>query len=310
MKKQRVKKPPEKKGKRKKPAIRGKLYIALFAAMVIFTAAFTIFMAVHFHAFVNRPVETSQPEERPVEEAAAFSGGKETEPPDAPAPESKGALVFVIDDAGHNLDSLDPFLEFPGPLTIAVLPGLPHSAEAARRVRSAGKELFLHQPMEAVGGSSPGPGAIRAGMDRDEIRAVINRNLDELWPVAGMNNHEGSRITMDEEAMHAVLELCRERDILFLDSRTIAETAAPQAARRLGMSIGERDIFVDNAQDRESMLFYINKGLLRAEEAGSAILIGHAFSSELAPLLAELYPDLKEQGFSFSSVAGIINGTH
>ena len=111
---------------------------------------------------------------------AAAQGGV----PERPSIPSRGTLVFVIDDAGHNLRDLEPFLAFPGPLTIAVLPGLPYSAETARRVRAAGKELFLHQPMESIGGRNPGPGAIRSGMGRDEIRAIISRNLDELWPVA------------------------------------------------------------------------------------------------------------------------------
>ena len=232
-------------------------------------------------------------------------------PPEPPAPVSvpagsAGTLVFVIDDAGHNLRDLQPFLDFPGALTIAVLPGLTYSAEAARRIRAAGKELFLHQPMESLGGTNPGPGAIMAGMDSGEIRDIINRNLDEIGDVAGMNNHEGSRITMDEAAMETILSLSRERDILFLDSRTTAETAAPRVARRLGMTIAERDIFVDNVQERESMLYFINRGLDRARHSGSAILIGHIWSRELAPLLKEMYADLIEQGFVFSSVADVL----
>ncbi len=57
-------------------------------------------------------------------------------------PAKLGNLVFVIDDAGNNLRELEPFLRIPGPLTIAVLPGLPHSAEAARRSRAAGGSIF------------------------------------------------------------------------------------------------------------------------------------------------------------------------
>ena len=222
---------------------------------------------------------------------------------------SRGTLAFVIDDAGNNLHELDPFLKLDMPLTIAVLPGLAYSAEAARRIRAAGKEVFLHQPMEALGGQNPGPGAIRFGMGRDEIRSIVMRNLDEIGPVAGINNHEGSRVTMDEEAMVTIIALCRERGILFLDSRTTADTAAPRAAQQLGITIGERDVFVDNVQERESMIGYINTGLSRAEQKGSAILIGHVWSKELAPLLANLFPGLRERGYSFSPVSKVINRT-
>jgi polysaccharide deacetylase 2 family uncharacterized protein YibQ len=221
-------------------------------------------------------------------------------PPERPRPEQKGQLVFVIDDAGNNLNELEPFLRFPGPLTIAVLPGLPHSAEAARRTRAAGKEVFLHQPMEALGGQNPGPAAIYSGMGEGEIRELLIRNINELGPIAGINNHQGSKITMDKEAMETILAFCRERGIYFLDSRTTADTAAPEIAKRLGMKIGARNIFIDNEQDSAAMRRSINDGLVRAQKQGSVVMIGHAWSPGLAPLLSELYPDLADQGYTLS----------
>jgi polysaccharide deacetylase 2 family uncharacterized protein YibQ len=212
-------------------------------------------------------------------------------------------VVFVIDDAGNNLRELDAFLELPFPLTIAVLPGLPHSVEAARRIRAAGKEVFLHQPMEALGGQNPGPGAIYAGMSAAQVRAVLEQNIAELGPIAGMNNHQGSRITMDEAIMETVLAVCREKGIYFLDSRTTADTAAPVAARRLGIMIGERDVFLDNIQDKAAMIQSVHEGLAKAEKKGAAVMIGHVWSSELAAVLEEFYPWLVEEGYSLSTIS-------
>jgi polysaccharide deacetylase 2 family uncharacterized protein YibQ len=215
-------------------------------------------------------------------------------------------VALVIDDAGNNLRELEPFLSFPGPLTIAVLPGLPHSAEAARRIRAAGKELFLHQPMEATGGQPPGPGAIYAGMETAEVLELLRRNIAEIGPVAGMNNHQGSRITADRQVMETVLAFCRDQGIHFLDSRTTAETAVPAAARSLGVKISERSTFIDNEQDRQSMSLAIRGGLALAAERGSAVMIGHTWSPELAPLLAELYQGLTSQGYAFATVSDLI----
>jgi polysaccharide deacetylase 2 family uncharacterized protein YibQ len=214
----------------------------------------------------------------------------------------------MIDDAGNNLPELEPFLRFPGPLTIAVLPGLPNSAEAARRIRAAGKEVFLHQPMEALGGQNPGPGAIFAGMESGEIRAVVERNLAEIGPVAGINNHQGSRITMDEEAMETILAICRGHGIYFLDSRTTADTVVPRVAGRMGMRIGERDVFLDNIQEKSAMIRSVYEGLERAEAKGAAVMIGHTWSPALAGVLEELYPALLEQGYSLSSVSRLMGG--
>jgi polysaccharide deacetylase 2 family uncharacterized protein YibQ len=226
------------------------------------------------------------------------------EPP--PKPQYQGTLVFIIDDAGNNLQELEPFLRFPGPLTIAVLPGLPHSAEAARRIRAAGKEVFLHQPMEAIGGQAPGPGAIYAGMTVAEIVTLLRQNVAEIGPIAGMNNHQGSKITTDQQAMETVLAFCRDQGLCFLDSRTTAETVVPAAARNVGVKIGERNIFVDNEQNRASMNRYIESGLTLASQKGSAVMIGHTWSPELAPLLAELYQDLTAQGYTFATASSLI----
>jgi polysaccharide deacetylase 2 family uncharacterized protein YibQ len=221
-------------------------------------------------------------------------------------PEHRGTLIFVIDDAGNNLHELEPFLRFPGPLTIAVLPGLPYSAEAARRIRAAGKEVILHQPMEAIGGQDPGPGAIYVGMPPQEIRAMVERNLMEIGPVAGMNNHQGSRVTMDVRAMEILLTLCRDRGIYFLDSRTTADTAAPVVAAQMGVKIGERHVFLDNIQDKASMIQYVEVGLQKADQQGIAVMIGHTWSSELAGTLTELYPNLIKGGYSLSTLSKIM----
>lgn len=330
------------KKRRKKLNTRDKVYIILLTAFIIATAVVFSLVVIDFNSpndlvFLTENIaeETAQPEafwqepppltpaephtitaasppaQTPAERAAPEAIPAAWLPSERDFPEKplrRGTLVFVIDDAGNNLRDLEPFLNLGIPMTIAVLPGLPDSAEAARRVRDAGLEVFLHQPMESLAGHNPGPGAIWADMGQDEIRDIVSRNLDELWPVTGLNNHEGSRVTMDDEAMEAVLSLALERGINFLDSRTTAESAAPRVARRLGMEIGERDIFIDNNPERESMKSFIKRGLDRAEQNGSAIMIGHVFSAALAPLLADMIPELTKQGFSFATVSQLING--
>jgi polysaccharide deacetylase 2 family uncharacterized protein YibQ len=229
-----------------------------------------------------------------------------TQRPPAKTVEKIGTVVFVIDDAGNNLRELEPFLRIPGPLTIAVLPGLPNSAEAAKRIRAAGKEVFLHQPMEAIGGQDPGPGAIYSGMGAAEIRAILTRNIEEIGPITGMNNHQGSKITMDKNIMETILAFCVENGLYFLDSRTTAETVVPSAARQLGIKIGERDVFLDNGQDRDSMLQYITIGLEKAGKNGSAVMIGHTWSPALAPLLADQFPRFIENGYTIKTAGDII----
>lgn len=248
-----------------------------------------------------RPAEPQEAPEKKVEPA------KPAEPPAKVLKKGSGKIAFVFDDAGHNITQLTPFLNLPFPATVAVLPKLAHSADAAAATRAtSNKELILHQPMQAVNLSTdPGPGAITPDMAPSEIRALVSDNIAEVGPVKGVNNHEGSFITADEMKIGPVLDVCLDEGIWFLDSRTNSATVAPDAAKARGMKLYERDIFLDNSQERADIIAMIEQGLSIADKKGYVIMIGHVWSKDLAAILEELYPELVERGYSFSTVSGL-----
>lgn len=260
-----------------------------------------------------KKIETPQAKEekKPAEK-------KETSPVPVPAPEAEakskfnfppaknGAqLIFVFDDGGQNLTHLKPFLNLPFPITVAVLPQIVHSKETAAQVRASGNEVILHQPMQSVNASvNPGPGAIKPDMDENQIKSILFNNINEIGPVTGLNNHEGSGITADAEKMATVLQFASQEGIYFLDSRTNVETKVPYVARELGYSYYERNIFLDNEKTKENALKELKKGLDLANKNGSVIMIGHIWSADFLPaFLQEAYPELKAQGYTFSTVS-------
>ncbi len=215
-------------------------------------------------------------------------------------------LCFVIDDAGENVANVKKYAALPFPITIAVLPRLSHSKDCAYVVRQSGKELILHQPMQAHNYPSgivpnPGPGAILPDMSTSEIAITIKENLDEIGPgVRGMNNHEGSLITENKTKIGAVLEVANERGIYFLDSRTSAQTSVPAATLERDMNYLARFApFLDNTVDRDAMLTELYKGLNVANKNGYAVIIGHVDKSAkiLPVLLSDIYPYLVKAGY-------------
>ena len=82
-------------------------------------------------------------------------------------------------------------------------------------------------------------------MSEDEIRVLLFQNINEIAPVTGMNNHEGSLITANAEQMSYVMKACSDEGIYFLDSRTNVETKVPYVARELGYSYYERRFLLD-----------------------------------------------------------------
>lgn len=218
----------------------------------------------------------------------------------------RGALVFVIDDVGYNTWQLQPFLELPFPLTLAVLPGVPHTGESVNMIRAAGKELLLHQPMEAIDGSDPGPDAITTDMDDESIRRTIRSNLAQVPGAVGINNHMGSKATSDTRTMAIVLDEARRAGIFVLDSLTTGDSVIHSVALLMRQTMWERAVFLDNMPDKASILHYINEGTKVAEKRGYAVMIGHVWSAQLAQTLGELYPQLVEQGFSLSTISRIM----
>lgn len=246
--------------------------------------------------------ETAETAEPAVPEAAQPSPGIAEPTPERPAeaappekPERAGRLAVVIDDLGYSLENLEPFLASELPLSLSVLPGLPHSAEAARLVRSAGKQLLLHLPMEARNGADPGPGAVLTAMSDEAVRELLRESLSEV-PAVGVNNHMGSAATADPRIMTAVLGYLKGRGLFFLDSRTTADSVAAAVAGELAEPILARDVFLDNDPSADAILAQLWQGAGLAERRGQAVLIGHVQNPQIVRLLEEALPELERRG--------------
>ncbi|HUZ17259.1 MAG TPA: divergent polysaccharide deacetylase family protein [Spirochaetia bacterium] len=235
-----------------------------------------------------------------VQETVHTAVYRATSPPE-------GKLIFVIDDVGNNLDELKPFLEFPGALTLSILPQRPYTLAAYAMIVSARKVPILHQPMEADGHANPGPGAIYPSMSRAEIDALLARNLQGMPEIQWVNNHEGSKTTSDPAAMLDVLSYLNDRDIHFLDSRTTAATAVPEVAKELGLPYYKRNsFFLDDIVSRADILKAIDAGLAVARRDGYAVMIGHVWDRELPGILIDSYPKLVAEGFAFAGIGDLL----
>lgn len=229
-------------------------------------------------------------------------------PPEFNIPQARNnaTIAIIIDDAGRNAANVRKYTSLEIPLTIAVLPKLSQTKECAQIVRNSGKELILHQPMQSKNHNmDPGPGKVTVDMSFEQIYQIVKDNLAELGPgVKGLNNHEGSEVTEDVFRIGAVLDVCLEKGIYFLDSRTSAQTMAPQAALERDMTIYEKaGPYIDNETTREAELKRIVESLEYANKHGSAIVIGHVDKSVniLPGLLKEMYPLMIKKGYKFTT---------
>jgi hypothetical protein len=219
-------------------------------------------------------------------------------------------LAIVIDDLGHNVNGLTRrALGLPGPITFAVLPELRYSARLLTEVRRAGHSALLHLPMEAEPdtGYDAGEPQIRVGMDARAIRRTVERCLDGLPDVVGVNNHMGSRVTPSRPEMDAVMAVLAERGLVFLDSQTSSRSVAHVAAADAGVPHVRNDIFLDaGGADVELVVERLRFLLRRAHDRGWAVGIGHVNEATVDGL-ERILPELEAEGVALVPIAELIH---
>ena len=105
--------------------------------------------------------------------------------------------------------------------------------------------------------------------------------------------------------MRLVLQEVKSRGLLFIDSRTIADSVGSKVAAELGVPHADRDVFLDNEQETAA----VEQQLARTEEVarrrGYAIAIGHPHDATIAALTRWL-PTLERRGFVLMPVSAIV----
>ena len=104
----------------------------------------------------------------------------------------------------------------------------------------------------------------------------------------GVNNLMGSHFTENIDSMKVFLSEIKGRGLVFLDSKTSAESKVAEAAGEVGVPLLTRNIFLDNEQDEEYISGQLEKAKNIAVKKGYAIAIGHPHKETIAVLKKEL----------------------
>lgn len=199
--------------------------------------------------------------------ASLLAAGREREP----AIDQR--IAIIIDDFGNNMAGSDEMLQLEVPMTVAVMPFLPTTAEDASRAYRQGYDVLVHLPMEPKQGKPEwlGPGAIMASMSDAEVRAKVEEAIDNVPHAVGINNHMGSKITGDERVMGIILDVCRDRGLFYVDSKTNYRSVVPKLCREKGLPLLENAIFLDDVYNTGHVTGQLQKAQKQAREQGPAL---------------------------------------
>ena len=214
--------------------------------------------------------------------------------PVVPSDQQLPKVAIIIDDLGYDRKIADKFLELDVALTFSILPFSPFQNKIARRAHEKGVEVMLHVPMEPreYPGVNPGPGTLLANMSPDQLISQLEKNLDTMPDVKGINNHMGSRLTAESDQLNQIFSTLKKRGLFFVDSRTTADTLCKPSARMFKVPFAQRDVFLDHHQQPEFIRKQIIKLIETARSRGEAIGIAHPYATTYT-VLKEMLPELK-----------------
>jgi len=205
-------------------------------------------------------------------------------------------IAIIIDDLGYQKEIAERIISLDFPITISILPFLPHSQIVAQMAKEKGLTVLLHLPMEPQNSNvTPGQGAIFSTMTEEEIRNKMLANFQEVPYVDGINNHMGSKATENTAVMRIVLNEVRERGLFFIDSMTSPNSVGYTLSKQMGIKTAYRSVFLDNDQDIDYIRSQVNLLKDFAEKYGTAIAIGHPYCNTI-DVLSEIDLLLRAEG--------------
>ena len=260
------------------------------------------------------PVPAPVPSPKPLPKPAAPAAPKPLPPvaePSGPVfPHGRGKIAIVLDDWGYTLNQMPKLESIRQPVTVAVLPGLPHSEEVAQGAEAVGHEVILHMPMEALDENAPREGeTLLTGMSRTKVLELLSHSLSTVPTARGISNHQGSKATSNAALMATVLQETKRRGLYFLDSYVTNRSICEEAARKIKVPFARRAIFLDNEQTTAGIQRQLVSLAQAASQKGQAIGIGHDRPVMLS-VLQKAAPALEKAGYTLVPVSDLTEVPH
>ncbi len=245
------------------------------------------------------PSASSVPPAPPTQDGRGTASDLKTKP--------EQRLAVIIDDLGNEMGGTEEILKLPVKITVAVMPFMRTTEQDARRAHEQGHDVLIHLPMEPKQGKPEwlGPGAILSSMTDEEVRKKVEEAIDNVPFAKGINNHMGSKITGDERIMAVILEVCRERGLFFVDSKTNYWSVTAQVSEKKGLPQLYNDIFLDDVNSPRHITGQLHKVQELLDRKGKCVAIGHVgVKGEItASTLLQQIPGFQDRGVKFIGIS-------
>jgi polysaccharide deacetylase 2 family uncharacterized protein YibQ len=216
-------------------------------------------------------------------------------------------IAIIIDDLGWNREIAGEILAIDVPISLSIIPGLPYSTKIAEDAGKKKRDVLVHLPMESHNNyqNTRAADVLKTEMSRDTLERKTAELLSSVPYSVGANNHMGSKFTENREAMRIVLNILKSKNLFFVDSRTTADTVAYTLAKELKIKTAQRNVFLDNAKDKDSIKKEIQRLIALSQKNDDAIAIGHPEKNTVAAI-KEMIPVFKQNGIEVVPVSQLV----
>jgi len=202
--------------------------------------------------------------------------------PFTPSASIKGRakLVIIIDDVA-TFEHASMIKSLGLKITPSIFPATKTHPDTPNIARTF-EFYMIHLPMQAKHFDSPEIGTLTINESFESMHEKIKKIRKDFPRAKYTNNHTGSRFTSDFDAMDKAYRALIEQGFVFVDSKTIAQTAVARAAKKHNQPYISRDIFLDDDPSASAVRRELVAAVNLAKKRGYAIAIGHPKKNTIA----------------------------
>lgn len=222
--------------------------------------------------------------------------------------DGKKYIAVVIDDMGVSPQLTKEIINLKKPLTASFLPYKPANMKQVEQAKEAGFEVMLHVPMMPHHRASLAPVTLATEMNKEEVQKHMRDFLAyyDGAEMRGANNHMGSEFTENAQSMAYVMEVLKENNMFFLDSKTTGKSAGKQMAEQYEVPYIARDVFLDNQKSYEYIMEQLRQAEKIATKYGHVVVIGHPHN-QTVQALNDWLKDVESRGFILVHISDLLN---
>lgn len=204
----------------------------------------------------------------------------------------RAKLVLIIDDVA-TFEHASMVKSIGLKITPSIFPATKTHPDTPNIARTF-EFYMIHLPMQAKHFDSPEIGTLTINESFESMHEKIKKIRKDFPRAKYTNNHTGSRFTSDYDAMDKAYRALIEQGFIFVDSKTIAQTAVARAAKKYNQPYISRDIFLDDDPSAAAVRRELVAAVNLAKKRGYAIAIGHPKKNTIAVIKSSKNNILKD----------------